>query len=48
MVNLKKTEWLLGGHKHTGATEELESQEDLVLTYRGPHSKGLNSLGIWV
>ena len=34
MVSLKKTEWLLGGHKQSGVTTELDTQEDLVFKYR--------------
>ena len=35
MVNLKKTEWFLGGYKQSGVTAELDTIEELVLTYRG-------------
>ena len=34
-VSIKKTEWLLGGHRQGGFTAELDSQKNQVFTYRG-------------
>ena len=34
-ISLLKTEWLLGGYKQNGVTEQLETHEDLVLNYQG-------------
>ena len=46
-VSLKRIEYLLGGHKQSEVTAELDTQEDLVLPTGGPHSKGLNRSGTW-
>ena len=34
-VSLQKTEWLLGGHRQKMVTAELDTHEDLLLTYQG-------------
>ena len=34
-VSLQKTEWLLGGHRQKMVTDELDTHEDLLLTYQG-------------
>ena len=35
LVSLHKTEWLLGGHRQKMVTAELDTHEDLHLTYQG-------------
>ena len=41
-ISIKKTEWLMGGHRYGGFTLELDNQEDQVLTFRGTPLKRVN------